>query len=56
MEKSPSERETLLKKLKEIGDLSIKYCSHPDDDIKENAIAINRLAQDSYRLTRQEKG
>ncbi len=54
MKKSPAERETLLKKLKKIGNLSVEHCSHSDDDIKQSAIDINRLAQECYNLIRQD--
>lgn len=55
MKKSASEREILLDKLKKIGDLSLPSCSHVDDDIKQNAIDINRLAHDSYELIKRKK-
>jgi len=55
MKKPPSEKEVLLRKLKKIGDLSLKHCSHLDDDIKQNAIDINRLAHDSYELIKRKE-
>lgn len=55
MKKPPSEKEALLHKLKKIGDLSLAHCSHVDDDIKQSAIDINRLAHDSYELIKRKK-
>jgi hypothetical protein len=55
MEKRDPTQDDLLKKLKTIGDLSVKNCSHPDDRISQNARDINRLAHDCYKVIRQKK-
>ncbi len=53
MEEDSSKRDVLLKKLKEIGDLSIINCSHPHDEISHNARSINRLARDCFEMIRR---
>tara|TARA_R100000008_G_C3443639_1_gene95754 strand:+ start:89 stop:259 length:171 start_codon:yes stop_codon:yes gene_type:complete len=54
MEKHSSSKEILLEKLKKIGDLSIINCSHPNDEINQNAKDINRLARDCFKLIQKQ--
>tara|TARA_R100000008_G_scaffold85871_1_gene76936 strand:+ start:345 stop:515 length:171 start_codon:yes stop_codon:yes gene_type:complete len=53
MKEKYSQKNGLLEKLKKIGDLTIENCSHSNDEIKENAKSINRLAHDCYKVIKE---
>jgi len=53
MENYSSKKDSLLQKLKKIGDLSIEDCSHPNDKINQNARNINRLARECFELIKR---
>ena len=53
MIKPSLQKDVLLKKLKKIGDLSIKNCSHSNDETNQNARAINGLARECFELIKK---
>ena len=47
-------RRGLRKILKEIGEKSLVFCRHPDDQISKEAQLINKLAKKAYKKLRPE--